>query len=33
MKPTGIRMLAVPVLLAATVSFASAQEGVKQQGA
>ena len=31
MKPTGIRMLAVPVLLAATVSFASAQEGAKQQ--
>ena len=31
MKPTGIRMLAVPVLLAATVSFASAQEGAKRQ--
>jgi hyperosmotically inducible periplasmic protein len=31
MKPTGIRMLAVPVLLAATVSFASAQEGAKGQ--
>ena len=31
MKSTGIRMLAVPVLLAATVSFASAQEGAKQQ--
>lgn len=31
MKSTGIRMLAVPVLLAATVSFASAQEGAKAQ--
>jgi osmotically-inducible protein OsmY len=31
MKPTGIRMFAVPVLLAATVSFASAQEGAKRQ--
>ncbi len=31
MKPMGIRMLAVPVLLAATVSFASAQEGAKAQ--
>jgi hyperosmotically inducible periplasmic protein len=31
MKVRGIRMLAVPVLLAATVSFASAQEGAKQQ--
>ena len=31
MKGTGIKMLAVPVLLAATVSFATAQEGVKQQ--
>jgi len=30
-RSMGIRMLAVPVLLAATVSFASAQEGVKQQ--
>jgi hyperosmotically inducible periplasmic protein len=31
MKAMRIRMLAVPVLLAATVSFASAQEGAKQQ--
>jgi osmotically-inducible protein OsmY len=31
MKSTGIRMLAVPALLAATVSFASAQEGAKAQ--
>jgi hyperosmotically inducible protein len=31
MKAMGIRLLAVPVLLAATVSFASAQEGAKQQ--
>jgi hyperosmotically inducible periplasmic protein len=31
MKFMGLRMLAVPVLLAATVSFASAQEGAKQQ--
>jgi hyperosmotically inducible protein len=31
MKGTGIKMLAVPVLLAATVSFAAAQEGAKQQ--
>ena len=31
MNVRGIRMLAVPVLLAATVSFASAQEGAKQQ--
>ena len=31
MKPTGIRTLAVPMLFAATVSFASAQEAVKQQ--
>ena len=31
MNAMRIRMLAVPVLLAATVSFASAQEGAKQQ--
>jgi hyperosmotically inducible periplasmic protein len=31
MKSTGVRMLAVPVLLAAAVSFASAQEGAKAQ--
>jgi hyperosmotically inducible periplasmic protein len=31
MRIMRIRMLAVPVLLAATVSFASAQEGAKQQ--
>ena len=31
MKAMGIRLLAAPVLLAATVSFASAQEGAKQQ--
>ena len=31
MKVMGIKLLAVPVLLAATVSFASAQEGAKQQ--
>ena len=31
MKAMGIRTLAVPVLLAATVSFATAQEGAKQQ--
>jgi osmotically-inducible protein OsmY len=31
MKPMAIRMLAVPVLFAATVSFASAQEGAKRQ--
>ena len=31
MRVMGIKLLAVPVLLAATVSFASAQEGAKQQ--
>jgi len=31
MKVMGIKLLAVPVLLAATVSFASAQEAAKQQ--
>jgi hyperosmotically inducible protein len=31
MKPTAIRMFALPVMLAATVSFASAQEGAKAQ--
>jgi hyperosmotically inducible protein len=31
MKSLGLRTLAVPVLLAATVSFATAQDGVKQQ--
>jgi hyperosmotically inducible periplasmic protein len=31
MKPMAIRMLAVPVLFAATVSFATAQEGAKRQ--
>ena len=31
MRSKGIRMLAVPVMLAATVTFASAQEGAKQQ--
>ena len=31
MKSTAIRMLALPVMLAATVSFASAQEGAKAE--
>lgn len=31
MKSTKVKMLAVPVMLAATVTFASAQDGVKQQ--
>ena len=31
MKSTAIRMFALPVMLAATVSFASAQEGPKAE--